>query len=141
MHGGQYVRSWSKTQSLVALSSAESELYAIVKTRSQVLGMRTILKELGKPIGAIILSDASAALGIIQRQGLGKLRHVDCSFLFVQTLNAEKVIRFRKVAGSMNPADLCTKGLTADRSGDHVYTAGGEFRQGRSSVCPKLLHT
>ena len=38
------------------------------------------------------LSDASATLGIIQRQGLGKLRHVDCSFLFVQALNAERVI-------------------------------------------------
>ena len=103
------------------------------------MGLKTILKELGKSVGALVLSDASATLGIIQRQGLGKLRHVDCSFLFAQALNAERVIRFSKVAGSMHPADLSTKSLTADRANNHVQAAGGEFRQGRSAACPQLL--
>ena len=90
-------------------------------------------------MSAVILSDASATLGIIQRQGLGKLRHVDCSYPFVQALNAEKVIRFSKVDGSKNPADMCTKGLVADCYNNHVWTVGGEFREGRSVACPKLL--
>ena len=59
--------------------------------------------------------------------------------LFVQALNAENEIRFSKVAGSENPADLCTKGLTADRTAEHVWTAGGEFQEGRPSACPKLM--
>ena len=48
MHGNHYIKSWSKTQAIVALSSAESELYAIVKTSSEVLGLKTILKKTGK---------------------------------------------------------------------------------------------
>ena len=45
MHGLHYIRSWSKTQSLVALSSAESELYAIMKASSQALGLKSILQD------------------------------------------------------------------------------------------------
>ena len=111
----------------------------IVKTCSEVMGLKTILKEFGKSVGALALSGASATLGTVQRQGLGKLRHVDCSFLFVQALNAERVIRCKKVVGSMNPADFCTKSVTADRANDHVQTAAGEFWQGRSAACPQLL--
>ena len=112
MHGLHYIKSWSKTQSLVARSSAESELYAIVKASSETLGLRAIFGDLNKKFTSTILSDASAALGTIQRQGLGKFRHIDCSYLFVQNLNAEKIIKFSKVLGTENPADLCTKGLS-----------------------------
>ena len=51
MIGGHYIRSWSKTQSLVALSSAESELYAIVKASAEALGLRSIVQDLGKHMG------------------------------------------------------------------------------------------
>ncbi len=71
MHGLHYVKSWSKTQSIVALSSAEPDLYAIVKTSSKVLGFKFIVQDFGKVLGAVVLSDASAALGVIQKQGLG----------------------------------------------------------------------
>ena len=64
MHGGHYLRSVSKTQALVALRSAESEIYAIVKTCSEVMGLKTILKELGKSVGALVLIVGSATLGI-----------------------------------------------------------------------------
>ena len=37
--GGHYIKSWSKNQSVVALSSAEAELYAIIKTASETLGI------------------------------------------------------------------------------------------------------
>ena len=33
-----------------------------------------------------------------------RLRRVDCNFLFVQSLNARKVVRYAKVLGSDNPA-------------------------------------
>ena len=40
LNGSHFVKSWSKTQSLVALSSAESELYALVKASAESLGIR-----------------------------------------------------------------------------------------------------
>ncbi len=69
MHGMHYIKSWSKTQSLVALSSADSELYAIVKTSSDVLGFTSVVQDLDKTFGALVYCDASEALGVIQRQG------------------------------------------------------------------------
>jgi hypothetical protein len=137
--GLHYIRSWSKTQSLVALSSAESELYAIVKASSEVLGFQSTIRDLGHKIGTIILSDASAALGIIQRQGLGRMRHIDCSFLFVQSLNANKVVQFAKVPGYENPADLCTKGLAEEAILRHVGKVGGQHSDGRPNMCPQVL--
>ena len=91
-----------------------------------------------KKYSRALFSDASAALGIIQRQGLGKLRHIDCSYLFVQNLNAEKVIRFSKVAGNDNPADLCTKGLSADIIKRHTDHTRAVFSDGRPLMCPQI---
>ena len=139
MHGKHYIKSWSKTQSLVALSSAESELYAIVKASSETLGLMSIVKDMNKSFTSALFSDASAALGVVQRQGLGKLRHIDCSYLFAQNLNAEKVIRFSKVAGSDNPADLCTKGLGAELIRRHTEHANSVFSDGRPSMCPQVV--
>ncbi len=82
--GKHYIKSWSKNQSAIALSSAEAELYAIIKTASETLGIRSILKDWHKPMTADLMADASAALGIIGRTGLGKLRHIDTSYLWLQ---------------------------------------------------------
>ena len=138
MHGAHYVKSWAKTQSLVALSSAESELYALVKCTAEVLGVRSALKDWGRRVGGSVKSDASAALGIIQRQGLGKVRHIDCSFLYIQQLSAEKSMRFQKVPGIANPADLCTKGLNTGKIEEYSLFVGGQFASGRAELASEL---
>ena len=45
--GSHLVKGWSKTQSLVALSSAESELYATLRASSETLGLISMAKDLG----------------------------------------------------------------------------------------------
>ena len=45
--GEHVLKGWSKTQSLVALSSGESELYATLKAAAEALGMPSMLKDLG----------------------------------------------------------------------------------------------
>ena len=47
MIGGHCVKGWSKTQSLIALSSGESELYASLKASAETLGLIAVLKDLG----------------------------------------------------------------------------------------------
>jgi hypothetical protein len=141
LHGSHYIKSWSRTQSLVALSSAEAELYGIVKCSSEVLGFKSIIQDMDRQFGAILYSVASAALGVIQRQGLGKLRHIDCSYLFVQALNAEKVVQFAKVAGQENPSDIGTKGLSAELINRHITFVNGQFRSGRPALCPGVVRS
>ena len=45
--GTHIIKGWSKTQSLIALSSAESELYAILKASAETLGVMAMMKDLG----------------------------------------------------------------------------------------------
>ena len=65
-------------------------MYGLVKCVSETLGVKSALFEFGILVGGVIKSDASAALGIIQRQGLGKLRHIDTSFLYIQHCDSKR---------------------------------------------------
>ena len=138
MHGAHMIRSWSRMQNLVALSSAEAELYGTVRASAELLGCRSMAKDLGHHLGARVYADASAALGIIHRQGLGKLRHIDTSALWLQQAARQKLIAFTKVAGEHNPADIATKHLAAEPRWRHAEACGMEFLEGRAAIAPKV---
>ena len=133
-----WIKSWSKSQSTVALSSAESELYACIKAASEGLGMISMMNDLGISIMGEIRSDASAALGIIARTGLGKLRHIDTSYLWIQQVSAEKKLSFGKVDGKENAADMMTKNLSRELSEEHCERIQLEFRNGRHEKAPEF---
>jgi len=133
-----WIKSWSKSQSTVALSSAESELYACIKSASEGLGMISMMKDMGLSLFGEIRSDASAALGIIARTGLGKLRHIDTSYLWIQQVSAEKKLAFGKVDGKENIADMMTKNLSRELSEEHCGRIHLEFRAGRHEKAPEF---
>ena len=66
--GSHPVKMWSRTQALVRLSSAEAELYAAIQTCSETLGFLSLLKDYQIHAKGKVMSDASAALGIIKRR-------------------------------------------------------------------------
>jgi hypothetical protein len=138
MWNGHYLKSWSKSQATVALSSAESELYACIKASSEGLGMISLLKDFGITVEGEIRSDASAALGIIARTGLGKLRHIDTSYLWIQQISAEKKMRFGKVDGKENVADIMTKNVSRELSREHCKRMDVEAREGRHERAPAV---
>ncbi len=76
-HGSHILKVWAKTQHAISLSSAEAELYAAVHGTAEGLGMQSLLKDLNISATVSIGMDASAALGLINRQGLGKARHIE----------------------------------------------------------------
>ena len=84
MHGNHCVRSWSTTQSVIALSSGEAELYGIVKGASAALCFQSVAADLGVPLSVEIFSDSAAARGMVRRTGLGKVRHIHVQELWVQ---------------------------------------------------------
>ena len=67
-------------------SSAEAELYAIIKGIGQMIGLKNILRDMGIDYeGEMrIFTDASAAVGICQRRGMGKMRRIGTGILWVQ---------------------------------------------------------
>ena len=110
--GEAVVRSWSKDQKNLATSSAEAELYAANLGGQQALGIQTMMRELGHEMCIRVHIDSSAAIGILQRKGLGKIRHLDVADLWMQSAIIRKKLEVVKIDGSANDADLMTKPLT-----------------------------
>ena len=61
--------------------------------------------------GIRVLVDASAALGVAQRKGLGKLRHLHTGSLWIQEPELKNRIKLWKVNGSLNTSDMMTKNV------------------------------
>ena len=120
MLGRHMLKSWSKDQSVVALSSGEAELYAANFGSAQLLGLQSMAKDLGIELEADLLIDASAAMGIVNRQGLGKVRHIHTQDLWLQNVVKQKVIRMYKVPSAKNIGDLGTKPLTSGEILTHM---------------------
>ncbi|CAE7716237.1 RE1 [Symbiodinium sp. CCMP2592] len=114
---GCLLYSSSRTQRVIALSSGESELLAATSTLCDALFVRQLLAFIAddEPPQIHHFLDASAAKGIMERSGVGRVRHLSVRVLWTQQLVADKIIMLRKVATSINVADLNTKGLSRSR--------------------------
>ena len=110
--GTHCIRTASKTQSIVSLSSPESEYYGVVKAASITMGIRTILKDMGIQVDVEILSDASSGISLASRRGLGRARHVATRFLWLQQHVRDKTVIIKKVKGTQNPSDIGTKAVS-----------------------------
>ena len=136
--GSHALKTCSKTQSLIALSSGESEFYAALKASAETLGMLAIMKDFCWNMHGEVYGDASAALGIIHRRGLGRTRHIDTGLLWIQKTAAEKRLSYYKVLGTDNPADLMTKYLSKEVIEKHCRLLGVESPGGRALTAPAL---
>ena len=76
-------QAWSKTLSTLALSIGEAELGALAKGTAESEGILSILVDFGLEAAINLKSDASAAIGITQRLGLRKLRHLSVADLWI----------------------------------------------------------
>ena len=107
--GGGNIKHWAKTQSTIALSSGEAELNGIGAGIAQGLGIQSICKDLGYVYKLRVHTDATAAIGIARRRGMGKIRHLDTTDLWVQEVVRSGRVELCKVLGAENPADIFTK--------------------------------
>jgi hypothetical protein len=99
MLGAHTVMTWSATQAVVALSSGEAELYALTKGAANTLGMMSLGADLGMIFHGHVRSDASAAIGMVNRTGAGKLRHVRVQYLWIQDMVRCGDLALSKVPG------------------------------------------
>jgi hypothetical protein len=138
MLGKHCIKTWSKTQALIAKSSGEAELYAVVKGAAESLGMVTLARDLGCKVGVQLHIDALAAKGMIERKGLSKVRHLDVNVLWLQEQCARKMLPVSKVPGEDNIADLMTKHLGAAKIKNNVDMMSMKFEDGRAAKAAQL---
>ena len=139
MLGSHCIKHWSSTQSSVALSSGEAEFAGVIRGAGQGLGYKALLQDLGVGAQLRVWTDSSAAVGICNRQGLGKLRHLDTHTLWIQQAVRTGRVDLRKVLGERNPADLLTKhSLSRERLEMLVALHGCKYLAGRAGSAPKM---
>ena len=136
-HGKHPLKTWSSTQSVIALSSGEAEYYGMVKAAGVALGMRAIMEDLGHRKGIRLKTDASAAKGISARKGLGKIRHLEVSQLWLQDKVANGEVCVQKVDGTANKADALTKHVTREELERHMRWLNATTETGRHELMPK----
>ena len=96
-------------------------------------------KDLGADLGLDIYVDATAGKGIASRRGVGKIRHLHTSTLWVQRLVQDKECAIKKIAGEDIPGDLGTKHLDSKRMWRLTKLLGIEPREGKSGIAKKAI--
>ena len=107
--GTHVIKTYSRQQKTVALSSAEAELHAMVAASAELLGVIGMCGDLGLDVKGEVYADSAAALGISNRTGVGKVRHLRIQSLWVQEVRSTGRLAYEKVLGTLNPSDVLTK--------------------------------
>ena len=115
---------WSRTQQLIALSSAEAELNAAIKAGQEGLSLRHLAEELGEQCWVQVLGHSSAADGMVKRSGKGKVKHLSVRQLWLQDKVGQGDLQHDKIPRLDNVADAMTH---------HFSKAEGAMHFGRMS--------
>ena len=107
--GGHLLETYSSTQQMVALSTADSECISITEGAAHDLEVRSAMVEYGMTFNVVCETDASAGRALATRRGVGRVRHLDARLLWLQQLCAEGVVEVRARLGEHHEADLETK--------------------------------
>lgn len=105
---------------------------------SEGLGARAMGLDFGLDLQPHLRVDASAAIGIAQRTGLGKVRHLDTQSLWIQDALRERRLSLHKVPGAENPGDMMTKPLDAKTLEGLMQRVGLVALEGRPGAAPEL---
>ena len=138
MYGTHCIKHWSSTQTTIALSSGEAELGGLCKGASMGLGLKSVADDLGIKYDPTVQTDATAAMGMARRGGIGKVRHLDVSFLWVQERLRNKCFKLQKVLGTENISDSMTKYLDRPDLIKHLANMHIVFEDGRAALAPAL---
>ena len=139
MIGSCCVKHWGKTQTTISLTSGQAEPHGTAMGCAQALGIQSLMQNISWHANIVMHSDATAAIGIARRKGLGKIRHLDVTDLWIQDKIRSKIFQVVKVLGTENMADVLTKSV--DRSS--LEAAMGRMHMvktaGRSAMAPKAM--
>ena len=136
VRGTHLIKHWSCTQRAVTLSSAEAELYGLVKGTTEALGIQSWGLDLGLTMNVRIHADSAAAIGICRRSGIGRVRHLAVAQLWVQEGLRRGDFTLWKVQGEQNPADILTKCVSREILDRHLKMLSLHRVDGRAATAP-----
>ena len=93
---------------------------------------------MGSDMGIRLELDATAAKGILDRQGIAEVRRIDINCVRLQRQCAKKILPLTKIPGEENTADLMTKHHAIATILRHMTKLNLEHIGGRSDAAAKL---
>ena len=130
MAGQHTLTQWCRGQAVIAISSGEAEYYSLVTLVSELCGIRSLALDWNLNYKLTCCVDATAAIGIASRRGLGKLKHVDTVFLWIQERIENLKITIIKKHTTEMIADMLTKFVSNKDLVRHLNSMGYVFRDG-----------
>ena len=134
MLGNSTVSTYCKGQAVIALCSGEAEYYGLVSATSQMLDLQSILLDWGWKFNAHVWMDATAGIAIGTRRGLGRVKHIDTVFLWVQAMVTEGKVTVGKKPTKEMLADFLTKHVDAATMSNCMTELGMKFQSGESNL-------
>jgi hypothetical protein len=134
MIGTATCHTYSKSQAVIALSSGEAEYYGLVSAVSTSFGVQSALKDWGWKLGVRVMMDASTGIAIGSRRGLGKVKHIDTVFLWVQQHVTDGRVKLEKRPTGEMLADFLTKNADTKMMQMCMRGLNVHFREGRSGL-------
>ena len=122
------------TQHVIALSSGKAELYATGRAAAGGLQSVQLLVEAGLEQKLEVLTDSSANLGMHDRIGSGRERHLDVKGLWTQEALQSGRFSLKKVSTDRNVSDLTTKHHHVDRLAVLMSLGRLRFVRGRGDA-------
>ena len=104
----------------------------------EALGIRTLCHDIGWNLDIRLELDATAAKGILDRQGISKVRHIDVNCLWLQEQAAKRLVLLVKIPGEINTADLMTKHLSNAVILKHLQNLSLRHVSGRAEMAANL---
>ena len=83
-----------------------------------------------------ISTDASAAIGIASRRGIGKVKNIELIQLWIQDKVCRGKVMVHKVGTDANLADALTKPLGGEELRKHVRMTDMRIEEGRHRIMP-----
>ena len=82
--GQHTLATWSSTQKVVSLSSAESQYNSMVRCAIEAIGLANTIRELGHEAQVRIWTDAAVARGLALRSGSVAIKHMKTKHIWLQ---------------------------------------------------------
>ena len=99
-----------------------------------MLGLQSILLNWGWKSNALVWMDATAGIAIGGRRGLGRVKHIDTVFLWVQTMVTEGKVTLGKKPTKEMLVDFLTKHVDAATMLHCTTGLGMKFQSGESTL-------
>ena len=100
------------------------------------MGLQSVGRHLNTELSIHLYTDSSAAMGMVARKGMGRVRHFDVGELWIQDAVNQRKITVSKVKGEESPSDILTKNVDRGLIQEHCNRSRALPKEGRADSAP-----